>query len=578
MLSFFRIYLLLSFAAFGAMPVSANQNRNLIVVPGIFGSVLSDEAGNPVWGKANSITRKQFTRLNLLPVGSDPEDLAATDVLREIPLVFGAFSIGLYGPLIDELTKVQTGPAITPELRGKAKYTEGDNLFVFKYDWRRSNFANAKHLNDFIKEKVPDGEQYDLVAHSMGGLITRIFLNEVRPRDVCTDPTTTIDLTSTELRSLCSALYGHLSKGIWPSDVLNASYSEADRLHTFVEIAVPHRGSVNVAATFAEGWGLVTDVFLGGKRPIQNIILSFVSPWELAPTYDGCCALGKQENTGINPRGELPNKEVEPLNREFWLEKILGFGLSNCPYNNCKLKKKVVEIGLNNRALIDQVIDAGVPDSVQSHYVIVGRYVGDSYDTVYINHNSEGDGDMIEFRSTVRGDGTVIEWSAASEDGSLNYASRSKHAFIVGSPAVAEHLKHMVVDPIIDRPTLVSNNTILFAGGHVETIEFGASTQFIREGASLQVNLSMSEFSAFRFDRQSASQLDVVFSFEAYAGEASTSQVSAKIADPNLLANGTAVFQAELNAPETTGVYALVASSDGNELMREVIYVMDQEK
>ncbi len=63
------------------------------------------------------------------------------------------------------------------------------NSFQFAYDWRLDNAENARRLHGFILEKaaycrtdrrrrgLPAGEiRFDLIAHSMGGLLTRYYL------------------------------------------------------------------------------------------------------------------------------------------------------------------------------------------------------------------------------------------------------------------------------------------------------------------------------------------------------------------------------------------------------------------
>ena len=74
---------------------------------------------------------------------------------------------------------------------GNVDYGKGHfTCFQFPYDWRRSCAENAAALGEFIKEKKAyvEGEyrerfgisnpdvKFDLVAHSMGGLVTRYFL------------------------------------------------------------------------------------------------------------------------------------------------------------------------------------------------------------------------------------------------------------------------------------------------------------------------------------------------------------------------------------------------------------------
>ncbi|NJR67669.1 MAG: hypothetical protein HC771_02630 [Synechococcales cyanobacterium CRU_2_2] len=70
--------------------------------------------------------------------------------------------------------------------------SKDDNFdrFQFAYDWRRDNAENAQLLNEFILEKSeylrqeyrerwglePAEIKFDIIAHSMGGLLTRYFL------------------------------------------------------------------------------------------------------------------------------------------------------------------------------------------------------------------------------------------------------------------------------------------------------------------------------------------------------------------------------------------------------------------
>lgn len=57
-------------------------------------------------------------------------------------------------------------------------YTEGENLFTFPYDWHQSNVLTAFQLHQKIDEvkTICNCDKVDLVAHSMGGLVSRQYI------------------------------------------------------------------------------------------------------------------------------------------------------------------------------------------------------------------------------------------------------------------------------------------------------------------------------------------------------------------------------------------------------------------
>ncbi len=57
-------------------------------------------------------------------------------------------------------------------------YQEGKNLFVFAYNWRQSNEISAVQLKIKIREvlNICECSKVDLVAHSMGGLVARSYI------------------------------------------------------------------------------------------------------------------------------------------------------------------------------------------------------------------------------------------------------------------------------------------------------------------------------------------------------------------------------------------------------------------
>ena len=58
------------------------------------------------------------------------------------------------------------------------EYDLGVNLFTFPYDWRRSNADTAIKLNEKINQVLASTsrDKVDLVAHSMGGLVSRQYI------------------------------------------------------------------------------------------------------------------------------------------------------------------------------------------------------------------------------------------------------------------------------------------------------------------------------------------------------------------------------------------------------------------
>ena len=96
------------------------------------------------------------------------------------------FSLNAYNGMINVLEHAGYVSEGVSNDRNK-KY---DNLFQYYYDWRRDNVENASNLHDFILEKrkymqdkyaevygIKDFDvQFDIVAHSMGGLVARYYL------------------------------------------------------------------------------------------------------------------------------------------------------------------------------------------------------------------------------------------------------------------------------------------------------------------------------------------------------------------------------------------------------------------
>jgi Lecithin:cholesterol acyltransferase len=152
--------------------------RDLVVVlPGITGSVL-EKHGRVVWDFSLAagweVLRSRGEAIDALALdGDDPEAADLGDGVRATRLLHRAHALpGLhknigYGPLVRALRE-----------RLEAEVVE------FPYDWRRDNRASAHALRRLVHERLPAWREASgatdagvvLVAHSMGGLVSRHYL------------------------------------------------------------------------------------------------------------------------------------------------------------------------------------------------------------------------------------------------------------------------------------------------------------------------------------------------------------------------------------------------------------------
>ena len=181
-----------------------HPDRNpVIVIPGILGSRLVAEDGTVVWGAFTGGFAHPSTdtgaRLVGLPMERGKTLAQLTDANRPdgaldtlklsvlgLPIKLNAYAnilatLGAGGYLDEGLG-----------LSGAIDYgTDHFTCFQFAYDWRRDNIENARLLHAFIlekkafvKEKLEERTgkpiereiKFDIVAHSMGGLVTRYYL------------------------------------------------------------------------------------------------------------------------------------------------------------------------------------------------------------------------------------------------------------------------------------------------------------------------------------------------------------------------------------------------------------------
>ena len=216
-----------------------NKRNPVIIIPGIMGSRLDkNEPGSPeIW--------PNIDRMLISPSDDFLYDLSMNDAgyplydnIRPTELTRKILTKDIYQGLIDEL--------------GKNGYTEGENLFVFPYDWRMdldwiAGDAPLPYVST-LKSKiaqVKDGtgsEKVDIVAHSMGGLVAKTYLEK----------------------------YGNASVG------------------KFVDIATPHYGSPKAFKTlmYGDDMGINFFVFNLNFNTVKDISQNMPSIFELLPSKE----------------------------------------------------------------------------------------------------------------------------------------------------------------------------------------------------------------------------------------------------------------------------------------------------
>lgn len=153
----------------------------IILLPGIMGSVLRKD-GRDVWALSGSTLLtglktlgRSVTDLTLTADSEDAESLGdgivANRIFPDVHLLPGLWKIDGYSSL-------------AKAIRTEFDVTPGLNYFEFPYDWRRDNRAAAHRLSRLAPVWLKEWRERSgnksarliLAAHSMGGLVSRYYL------------------------------------------------------------------------------------------------------------------------------------------------------------------------------------------------------------------------------------------------------------------------------------------------------------------------------------------------------------------------------------------------------------------
>ena len=149
----------------------------VVFIHGVMGSKLrNEENGEELW--PGSFKRILFSHYSDVALEIDPASLTPkSDNIKAYEVCDNAVGKDFYGKIVRTLGDI--GHYKLSEIGQKADKTR-KNYYVFFYDWRQDNVITARKLADFIDQIRVDYDdpelKVDIVAHSMGGLITRYYL------------------------------------------------------------------------------------------------------------------------------------------------------------------------------------------------------------------------------------------------------------------------------------------------------------------------------------------------------------------------------------------------------------------
>lgn len=155
--------------------MTAPMKDLIVLLPGIMGSALARD-GKTIWdvgvgamGRALFSLGGSLQELTLSGDASTGDRVTPTHLLSNVHMVPYLWKIDGYSGLAEFI-------------RSKFEVTPGENFFEFPYDWRLDNRISAQRLSSASKEwlgkwrdRHPDARLI-LIAHSMGGLVARHFI------------------------------------------------------------------------------------------------------------------------------------------------------------------------------------------------------------------------------------------------------------------------------------------------------------------------------------------------------------------------------------------------------------------
>jgi pimeloyl-ACP methyl ester carboxylesterase len=213
--------------------------RPVIVIPGTLGSeLINPKTGEKVWPSAFRTSEEG------LPISPDlsknRDELVPGRIIETVRLARVLPEVYVYRDLLEALRKYAGYREGNWDNPGPGDFS--DTFYVFPYDWRQDNVTNARELIrriEKLKTKLGQPDlRFNIVAHSMGGLIARY-----------------------------AAMYGNNDVLEGDADI-QPDWAGAAHIEKIVMLGVPNEGSADAFATIIEGYSITEG--LRRRVPLLN--------------------------------------------------------------------------------------------------------------------------------------------------------------------------------------------------------------------------------------------------------------------------------------------------------------------